>query len=84
MGDVFPIVADDYVDREFGTGCVKITPAHDFNDYDVGKRHQLPMINILTQDGAITEKFEQYDSNGETSENNEQMPEGYALSLIHI
>ncbi|MDX8414425.1 MAG: valine--tRNA ligase [Mariprofundales bacterium] len=43
-----PVIADDYVDRDFGTGCVKITPAHDFNDYEVGKRHDLPMINILT------------------------------------
>ena len=48
-----PIIADDYVDREFGTGCVKITPAHDFNDYEMGKRHNLPMINILTDDAAI-------------------------------
>ncbi len=43
-----PVIADAYVDPEFGTGCVKITPAHDFNDYDVGKRHDLPLINILT------------------------------------
>ncbi|RMH50189.1 MAG: valine--tRNA ligase [Zetaproteobacteria bacterium] len=43
-----PVIADAYVDREFGTGCVKITPAHDFNDYEVGRRHDLPMINILT------------------------------------
>jgi len=43
-----PIIADDYVDPAFGTGCVKITPAHDFNDYEVGKRHDLPQINILT------------------------------------
>ena len=43
-----PVIADTYVDREFGTGCVKITPAHDFNDYDVGTRHNLPLINILT------------------------------------
>lgn len=50
-----PIIADDYVDREFGTGCVKITPAHDFNDYDVGKRHDLAMINILTPDARINE-----------------------------
>lgn len=49
-----PIIADDYVDREFGTGCVKITPAHDFNDYDVGKRHDLPMINIFTDDATIS------------------------------
>jgi valyl-tRNA synthetase len=48
-----PIIADDYVDPAFGTGCVKITPAHDFNDYEVGKRHDLPMINILTVDACI-------------------------------
>jgi len=48
-----PIIADDYVDPEFGTGCVKITPAHDFNDYEVGKRHDLPIINVMTVDAAI-------------------------------
>jgi len=48
-----PIIADDYVDMEFGTGCVKITPAHDFNDYDMGKRHDLPVINIFDDDAAI-------------------------------
>ncbi|MFY2763645.1 valine--tRNA ligase [Arenimonas sp. MALMAid1274] len=48
-----PIIADDYVDRAFGTGVVKVTPAHDFNDYAVGQRHALPMINILTPDAAI-------------------------------
>jgi valyl-tRNA synthetase len=48
-----PIIADDYVDREFGSGCVKITPAHDFNDYDVGKRHDLAIINILDKNAAI-------------------------------
>ena len=47
------IIADDYVDPEFGSGCVKITPAHDFNDYDVGKRHNLGKINILDNDAAI-------------------------------
>ncbi len=50
-----PIIADDYVDRDFGTGCVKITPAHDFNDYDVGKRHDLDIINIFTIDAAIND-----------------------------
>ena len=50
-----PIIADDYVDPEFGTGCVKITPAHDFNDYEVGQRHDLPFINILTKDARINE-----------------------------
>ncbi|MCG8609829.1 MAG: valine--tRNA ligase, partial [Pseudomonadales bacterium] len=50
-----PIIADDYVDQEFGTGCVKITPAHDFNDYEMGKRHNLPMINILTNDAHLND-----------------------------
>ncbi|MFZ9348401.1 MAG: valine--tRNA ligase, partial [Arenimonas sp.] len=50
-----PIIADDYVDREFGTGVVKVTPAHDFNDYAVGQRHGLPMINILTPDAHLNE-----------------------------
>ena len=54
-GRRIPIVADDYVDAAFGTGCVKITPAHDFNDYEVGKRHSLEMINILTADAAIND-----------------------------
>ena len=48
-----PIIADTYVQEDFGSGCVKITPAHDFNDYEVGKRHQLPQINILTKKGTI-------------------------------
>ncbi len=48
-----PVIADDYVDPEFGTGCVKITPAHDFNDYEVGKRHELPLINIFTNRAHI-------------------------------
>lgn len=56
-----PIIADDYVDREFGTGCVKITPAHDFNDYEMGQRHALPMINILDDDAnlnnSVPEKY---------------------------
>ncbi len=50
-----PIIADEYVDREFGTGCVKITPAHDFNDNEVGARHNLPLINIFTEAAAINE-----------------------------
>ena len=48
-----PIVGDDHADMEKGTGCVKITPAHDFNDYEVGRRHALPMINILNSDGTL-------------------------------
>lgn len=50
-----PIIADDYADPEFGTGCVKITPAHDFNDYEVGKRNNLKIINILTDKACINE-----------------------------
>jgi valyl-tRNA synthetase len=50
-----PIIADDYVDPEFASGCVKITPAHDFNDYEVGQRHQLPLINIFTPQATINE-----------------------------
>ncbi|MDG2959663.1 valine--tRNA ligase [Bisgaard Taxon 10/6] len=53
-----PIVADEYVDREFGTGVVKITPAHDFNDYEVGKRHNLPMVNVMTFNADIREEPE--------------------------
>jgi valyl-tRNA synthetase len=56
VGRNIPIIADDYVDPEFGTGCVKITPAHDFNDYDIGKRHDLPMYNILTDDAALNDE----------------------------
>ena len=52
-GRKIPIIADDYVDPEFGTGCVKITPAHDFNDYEMGQRHDLPLINIFTVDAVI-------------------------------
>ncbi|HJV84818.1 MAG TPA: valine--tRNA ligase [Noviherbaspirillum sp.] len=50
-----PIITDDYVDKEFGTGCVKITPAHDFNDYAIGQRHHLAQINIMTLDAKINE-----------------------------
>ncbi len=59
VGRRIPIIADDYVDPEFGTGCVKITPAHDFNDYDIGKRHDLPMYNVLTDDAAMNDEVPQ-------------------------
>ncbi len=55
VGRAIPIVADEYVDREFGTGVVKITPAHDPNDFEVGRRHNLPEINILNDDATINE-----------------------------
>ncbi len=50
-----PIIADEYVDREKGTGCLKVTPGHDFNDFEIGQRHQLPAINILNKDGSLNQ-----------------------------
>ncbi len=55
-----PIIADDYVEMDFGTGVVKITPAHDPNDFEVGLRHNLPVINVLTEDAKITEDYPKY------------------------
>ena len=55
-----PVIADSYVDKEFGTGCVKITPAHDPNDFEVGKRHNLPEINIMNDDATINELVGKY------------------------
>ena len=55
-GRTIPVITDSYVDIEFGSGCVKITPAHDFNDYEMGKRHQLPTINVLNDDASINEE----------------------------
>ncbi|WP_311752354.1 valine--tRNA ligase [Proteus columbae] len=63
-----PILADEHADMEKGTGCVKITPAHDFNDYEVGRRHQLPMINIMDFDGNIRVSAEVLDTNGVESD----------------
>lgn len=63
-----PIVADEHADMEKGTGCVKITPAHDFNDYEVGKRNKLPMINIMTFDGKIRDEAEVFTTKGEASD----------------
>ncbi|MCG3462906.1 valine--tRNA ligase [Xenorhabdus bovienii] len=68
MNRRIPILGDEHADMEKGTGCVKITPAHDFNDYEVGKRHSLPMINILTFDGDIRDEAEIFDTNGEASD----------------
>ncbi len=55
VGREIPIIGDDFVDMEFGTGCVKVTPAHDPNDFEMGKRHDLPVINILNKDGTLNE-----------------------------
>ena len=60
-GRRIPVIADEYVDKEFGSGCVKITPAHDFNDYEVGQRHKLPMINIFSVDAAVKLSGSKYD-----------------------
>ncbi|MFQ3267304.1 MAG: valyl-tRNA synthetase, partial [Colwellia sp.] len=62
---LIPIVGDDHADMDKGTGCVKITPAHDFNDNEVGKRHALPQINIFDKDAAVLANAEVYDTKGE-------------------
>ncbi|ATM98646.1 MULTISPECIES: valine--tRNA ligase [Proteus] len=73
-----PILADEHADMEKGTGCVKITPAHDFNDYEVGRRHQLPMINIMDFDGNIRVSAEVLDTNGvESDVYSTEIPEAY-------
>ena len=63
-----PVIGDEHADMEKGTGCVKITPAHDFNDYEVGKRNKLPMINVLTFEASIRESAEVFNCNGEVSD----------------
>jgi valyl-tRNA synthetase len=55
VGREIPLIADEFVDPAFGSGCVKVTPAHDFNDYEVGQRHRLPLVNVLTADARIAE-----------------------------
>ncbi len=60
VGREIPVVADDYVEMDFGTGVVKITPAHDPNDFEVGRRHNLPVLNCLTEDAKITEDYPKY------------------------
>lgn len=76
---LIPIVADDYVDREFGTGCVKITPAHDFNDYEVGKRHNLPLINVLDKNAAILASAQIFNLDGSVNDQlDTSLPQTYA------
>lgn len=73
-----PIVGDEHANMETGTGCVKITPAHDFNDYAVGKRHSLPMVNIFTEDAHVRDSAEVCNTNGEPStETTDFIPENY-------
>lgn len=79
VGRRIPIVADDYCDPEFGTGCVKITPAHDFNDYEVGKRHNLPLINIFDADAAVLARAQVFNLDGSVnSEVDGSLPAEYA------
>ncbi len=76
---LIPIVADDYVDLEFGTGCVKITPAHDFNDYEVGKRHHLPLINIFDRNAAVLAHAQVFHIDGTPNDKVDgSLPDGYA------
>ena len=64
LGRLIPIIGDEYCDPEFGTGCVKITPAHDFNDYEVGKRHNLPLINIFDANAAVLARAQVFNIDG--------------------
>jgi len=75
---LIPIIADDYVDRDFGTGCVKITPAHDFNDYEMGKRHNLALINVLDRDANILPEFTVITFDNYETQHGEKAPEAYA------
>ncbi|MFT5705888.1 MAG: valyl-tRNA synthetase, partial [Oceanospirillaceae bacterium] len=78
VGRRIPIITDEHADMDKGTGCVKITPAHDFNDYEVGKRNQLPMINVLTFNADIREVGQGFNSDGTVnSDINCFIPEQY-------
>lgn len=77
-GRVVPIVADDYVESDFGTGCVKITPAHDFNDYELGRRHDMPLINIFDAHAHILPAMEVYPDLQTREPELETTPEAYA------
>jgi len=78
VGRLIPIVGDEHADMNKGTGCVKITPAHDFNDYEVGQRHSLPMINILTFNGDIRNSAECVNSDGsQNTDMDDSLPEKY-------
>ncbi|SEI90871.1 valyl-tRNA synthetase [Allopseudospirillum japonicum] len=79
VGRRLPIIADTYVDREFGTGCVKITPAHDFNDYEVGKRHQQVLINVMTPEAKIRAQAQIFTLTGEAvTDVDASLPAAYA------
>ncbi|ANJ66820.1 valine--tRNA ligase [Halothiobacillus diazotrophicus] len=76
VGREIPIIGDDYVDPEFGSGCVKITPAHDFNDYAVGQRHNLPLLNVLTPDARIRAACERVGAQSQSVD--ADLPKAYA------
>lgn len=79
VGRRIPIVADEYVDKDFGTGCVKITPAHDFNDYELGKRHQAELINIFNKSAAVLETAEAFEYSGKAKPDFDgTLPAGFA------
>ncbi|ERS91943.1 valine--tRNA ligase [Halomonas sp. PBN3] len=79
VGRRIPIVADEHADMEKGSGCVKITPAHDFNDYEVGRRQGLPLINVFTRDAAILPRAEAFDIQGRPLPDiDTSLPEAYA------
>ncbi|SEN06260.1 valine--tRNA ligase [Halomonas caseinilytica] len=79
VGRRIPIVADEHADMEKGSGCVKITPAHDFNDYEVGKRCELPLINVFSRDATILERAEAFDLQGRPlSDIDTSLPAAYA------
>ncbi|WP_044872012.1 valine--tRNA ligase [Pseudomonas sp. LFM046] len=79
VGRRIPIIADEYCDPEFGTGCVKITPAHDFNDYEVGKRHNLPLINIFDKHAAVLAHAQVFNLDGSVNHDlDSSLPAQYA------
>ena len=79
LGRRIPIIADDYCDPEFGTGCVKITPAHDFNDYEVGKRHNLPLLNIFDKNAAVLAQVQAFNVDGSVNSQIDcSLPAAYA------
>ena len=76
-GRTIPVIADEYVEKDFGSGCVKITPAHDFNDYEVGKRHDTQLISVLSLDAKILAMAEVFDYRSKVLESF-RLPEKYA------
>jgi len=84
VGRKIPIVADDHVDSEFGSGCVKITPAHDFNDYAIGQRHNLEVINILDENAALNQSVpEQYQGLDRYDARKKVVADMEGLGLLH-